>query len=453
LLSKENSSEAALKKGIDWLIKWWSEFFTLSGPGLFTVPYNDLEGHYKGHKTLEEWIDSRESDENSDFIEDITAFMALLASKSGTRDTSAELFAALLRSCGCNTRLVCSLQPVPYRIPSTPSNSTKNNKHDEEPKSSKEDKKLLFQYRVNSRAYVDPNIQLKTPKAKPPTVWVEVYATDTKRWISIDPIRGYIDKPLMMEPANLDRSNSLSFVLAFDKKGQGTDVTRRYTSNMEKVIKLRERPLTKREMEGGMKLWSDILLQAVCHKSKTNEKDHAEQQELEQREVKEVMPTSISAFKNHPVYALERHLLKYEIIYPKDLVLGGIRGETIYPRSSVKTVSTAETFRKAGRQIKEGEQPMKTVKANAFTIEKKRLKELAKQEGEDYSVPCYGEWQTEPYVAPPVIDVSFRCTWIKKETYILAVFRAFYPRTRLEILNFSQHPCYLKVQHIYQVSE
>lgn len=368
-----------------------------------------MDKKYRGHQSLEAWIGSHESDEYGDYIEDIDAFMALLVSKSATRDTCAELFVALLRSCGCDARLVCSLQPVPYRIPSSTPTDDKKMEMDKDV----EDRKPLFQYRANNRAYVDPNIQLKSQKAKPPTVWAEVYAKDTQKWITVDPIRGVIDKPLMMEPPNLDRSNSLSYVLAFDKKGRITDVTRRYTSNMEKALKLRERPLTKREMEGGIKLWSDILLQAVCHKPKMSERDHMEQQELEQRLTREVMPTSLSGFKNHPVYALERHLLKYEVIYPKDLVLGSIRGEKIYPRSSVKTVSTAETYRKSGRQIKPGEQPVKIVKANAFTIEKRRMKELAKQEGGDYSVPCYGEWQTEPYIPPPVIDVSFH-VWKKR---------------------------------------
>ena len=34
--------------------------------------------------------------------------------------------------------------------------------------------------------------------------------------------------------------------------------------------------------------------------------------------VKKPMPSSITEFKNHPLFALRRHLLKFEAIYPND---------------------------------------------------------------------------------------------------------------------------------------
>ncbi|KAG1091063.1 hypothetical protein G6F42_019527 [Rhizopus arrhizus] len=399
LLSKD-SSEAALKTGIKWLLKWWHEFFILTGPGLLTRPHLELENHYNGFKTLKEWIDAHQSDENGDYIEGLEAFMQLLVSKSGTRDTAAELFVAILRASGCDVRLVASLQPVPYKIAPGTASKAVTAEDDELDDGSN---KPIFKYRAPTKTHIDPNVQLKEPKAKPPTVWCEVYCEDTKRWMTIDPIRGFIDKPTLMEPATLNRSNHLSFVLGFDNQNKVTDVTRRYTANMDKAMRLRERPLTRREKEGGMKLWSESLLESVCKKKKT-ERDHLEFEEMEKQQTRQVMPSAIGGFKNHPVYALERHLLKYEVLHPREPVLGSIRGEKIYPRANVKTVSTAETFRKQGRQIKEGEQPAKMVKANVFTLEKKRIKEQARQEGHDLLVACYGDWQTEAFVPPPVID-------------------------------------------------
>ncbi|KAL9546630.1 hypothetical protein MBANPS3_006570 [Mucor bainieri] len=406
LLTKD-ADEAALKTGIKWLLKWWHAYFVLTGPGLLTRPYVELENNYHGFKTLKEWIDAHQSDEHGDYIENMDAFMELLGTKSGTRDTAAELFAAILRACGCDVRLVASLQPVPYKI--APSKSAAAAQAEAEAEAAKKDEadedanKPIFKYRAPTKTYVDPNVQLKEAKAKPPTVWCEVYCSDTQRWMTIDPIRGMIDKPTLMEPATLNRGNHISFVLAFDGKNKVTDVTRRYTANMDKAIRLRERPLTRREKQGGMKMWSESLLAAVCKKNKT-ERDRRELEEMEQQQTRQVMPSSIGGFKNHPVYALERHLLKYEVLHPREPVLGSIRGEKIYPRANVKTVSTAETYRKLGKQIKEGEQPAKMVKANVFTLEKKRIKEQAKQEGHDLLVACYGEWQTEPFVPLPVID-------------------------------------------------
>jgi len=57
------------------------------------------------------------------------------------------------------------------------------------------------------------------------------------------------------------------------------------------------------------------------------------------------LPTSISAFKNHPLFALRRHVLKYEAIYPPDTQsLGFIKGEEVLPRSSVHILHTREKW-------------------------------------------------------------------------------------------------------------
>jgi xeroderma pigmentosum group C-complementing protein len=401
-----------LTTGIKWLHKWWSEYFTLTGPGLSTKAYTDFT-YLKDNLTLRALIDKHESDEDGDYIKDFEAFINLLESgKLGTRDTSAELFVAILRSCGLDTRLVCSLQPLPYKIPPAPAQSLSDTEQEKKEGEEEEEKtKVRFKFRANSKTYVDPNKQLKEPRAKPPTVWAEVYCTETLKWICIDPIRGHMDKPALIEPAALNRSNHVSFILAFDgvnNKGRGnvTDVTRRYTSNLEKAIRLRERPLTKREKEGGMNLWSETFLNNLYKRNKLGEREKIEQQELDTQESNEVMPTAMGNFKNHPLYVLERHLKKFEILHPKEPVLGSIRGEKIYPRQCVKNVSTADTYRKLGREIIEGEQPAKMVKANAVTIEKRRLKEQAKQEGHDLMVACYGDWQTKVYVPPPVKNVS-----------------------------------------------
>jgi xeroderma pigmentosum group C-complementing protein len=394
-LFAQSITESTLKTGIKWLFKWWSEYMTITGPGLLTRPYSDF-----ADGEIRQLLDSQASDEYGDYIPNIDAFMELLVTKSCTRDTNAQLFVALLRSCNIETRLVCSLQPVPYKISSTTKQSTANKIKDND-----DTQKPMFQYRPSYKSYVDPNVQLRQPKAKPPTVWAEVYCPDTECWMTIDPIRQHIGSSFM-EPVAKNHTTQLSWVLAFLDPYHVRDVTRRYTANLDKALRLREHPLTKREKEAGMKPWSHIVLQIIGDKP-TSKRDHRELQLLEKNQVKELMPTAISAFKNHPLYALERHLLKFQVLHPtKRPVLGSIRGEKVYPRSSVMTVCTAETYLKLGRVVKQGEQPVKTVKAHAFTVEKKRLKEQAKQEGHDFTVACYGEWQTELYVPPPVVDVS-----------------------------------------------
>lgn len=75
-------------------------------------------------------------------------------------------------------------------------------------------------------------------------------------------------------------------------------------------------------------------------------------------------PTNFSDYKSHPLYALKRHLLKFEAIYPEDsLILGYCRGEAIYARECVHTLHTRETWLKEGRVVRRGEEPYKVVKA------------------------------------------------------------------------------------------
>ena len=73
-------------------------------------------------------------------------------------------------------------------------------------------------------------------------------------------------------------------------------------------------------------------------------------------------------FKDHPLYVLERHLLKFEAIYPPTAVpLGYIgKGEKrtpVYARECVRTLHSRETWIKQARVVKDGEKPYKIVKA------------------------------------------------------------------------------------------
>lgn len=69
-------------------------------------------------------------------------------------------------------------------------------------------------------------------------------------------------------------------------------------------------------------------------------------------------------YKNHPLYALKRHLLKYEAIYPPDAAtLGFVRGEAVYARDCVYICRSRDTWLKEAKVVKLGEQPYKVVKA------------------------------------------------------------------------------------------
>ncbi|KAF9581416.1 hypothetical protein BGW38_001580 [Lunasporangiospora selenospora] len=156
-----------------------------------------------------------------------------------------------------------------------------------------------------------------------------------------------------------------------------------------------------------------------------------EEAELLRLEISEQMPTKLGDFNNHPLYALERHLKKFEVLYPKGPVLGHIRSEAIYPRSSVKQIKSKETWLKQARQIKSDETiPVKWVKSRPATLFQLRLRQqgtlsgstdrdkscldsevndgekkgVTNSESTEDQIPLFGEWQTEPYQPPWVVD-------------------------------------------------
>ena len=61
------------------------------------------------------------------------------------------------------------------------------------------------------------------------------------------------------------------------------------------------------------------------------------------------------------LYAIERHLNKNQVIYPKEAkdVLGTVKSETIYPRANVRTLRSKDAWRKDARTVKPGELPAK----------------------------------------------------------------------------------------------
>lgn len=77
------------------------------------------------------------------------------------------------------------------------------------------------------------------------------------------------------------------------------------------------------------------------------------------------MPKTISECKGHPLYVLQRHLLKFEAIYPPDAVpVGHLPSkEPIYSRTCVYTLMSRETWNKKARVVKPNQEAYKVVKA------------------------------------------------------------------------------------------
>ncbi|NXJ09728.1 XPC protein, partial [Odontophorus gujanensis] len=115
------------------------------------------------------------------------------------------------------------------------------------------------------------------------------------------------------------------------------------------------------------------------------------------------LPTAIGEYKNHPLYALKRHLLKYQAIYPESAaILGYCRGEAVYSRDCVHTLHSKDTWLKQARVVRIGEVPYKMVKGYSNQARKARLAEPANRDKADLAL--FGRWQTEEYQPPVAVD-------------------------------------------------
>ena len=146
----------------------------------------------------------------------------------------------------------------------------------------------------------------------------------------------------------------MSYVIAFEDDGSARDVTRRYAKAYNAKTRRDRVEVTK----DGERWWRRVM--RVYRRSHELDRDQVEDAELTAKEVAEPMPRNVQDFRNHPYYALERHLKRYEVIYPKrevGKVAAGRAGTTnalepIYRRRDVHQLKSADKWYRMGREIK-----------------------------------------------------------------------------------------------------
>ncbi|CAK7339030.1 unnamed protein product [Dovyalis caffra] len=338
---------------------------------------------------------------------------------------------------------------------------------------------------------------LGSRKIGSPLYWAEVYCSGenlTGKWVHVDAIHDIVDGEQKVEAAADACKTSLRYVVAFAGLG-AKDVTRRYCMKWYKIASQRINshwwdtvlaPL--RELEsgatGGMALLENphvdasnehenVIASGVSDHPMPNElpnnvdlpkesgrkndvqssggnsfatpRNVIEDMELETRALTEPLPTNQQAYRNHPLYAIEKWLTKCQILHPKGPILGFCSGHPVYPRACVQTLRTKERWLREGLQVKANELPAKVVKQSG------KPKKVQFSEDDDYGetdskgiIELYGMWQLEPLQLPHAVngivpknergqvDVwSERC--LPVGTMHLRLPRVFYVAKRLEI--------------------
>ncbi|CCG82882.1 putative DNA repair protein Rad4 [Taphrina deformans PYCC 5710] len=403
-----------LLEGLDAISDLWSRSFRVVSSGM-TKPKWYLEADFS--KALEANRELKSNIEKVDF---------LMAAKTlqGDRDTGNQLFVALLRSLGLEARLVCSLQPLGLSASKTnlatvlEEVGTSTNNQDNDSSSHVASKTATPQPRKLTRPRLGlsqkkttvtrpkPQIKVTAPivESPYPVYWAEVFDLAAQKWYPIDPlVTGTVNQVNNFEPPQSDFDNTLSYVIAFARDGSAKDVTQRYTRQFNaKVRKTRIESIS----TSGASWWLRIM--KLYRSRNTTDQDSIENAELSQKLLSEGIPANVSDLKNHPLFVIERHLAKQEIIAPLrecgSITIGKSRPpivEKVYPRKFVQRLRSSLSWYMRGRQVRIGEQPLK------FVPRKTRYKQTVDDDFPPESPELeglYSERQTDIYVPQPVVD-------------------------------------------------
>ena len=382
--------------------------------------------------------------DDADSVFEKSDFRAAAKSLKGSRDLGAQLYCALLRSAGAEARLVCSLQALSFTAGGPPMPRPRPTMRAATPELSDEEEAVDVQSpeftfgtpsgsglmpvparrrlgHPNAADYHLPDVSGPSrpapPRPKPKTIfessypvfWVEVLDEAHQKWIPTDPlVTETISKPQAFEPPASDRENAMSYVVGFEDEGSARDVTRRYT----KAYNSKTRKTRIESSHNGERWWRKTM--GHFTRGWKTDLEQIEENELAALEAREPMPRNVADFKDHPYYALERHLRRNEILVGNHSVgtvaagrdtgtLGKKRLEHVFRRKDVKIVRSADAWYRLGRDIKMGEQPVKVLapKQNP-SIENDD--EDGEEREDRAGTNLYTEEQTDLYLPPPVVN-------------------------------------------------
>ncbi|RMD44031.1 hypothetical protein DV735_g1077, partial [Chaetothyriales sp. CBS 134920] len=332
----------AFNDAIKEIAEMWRTTYTINVRGM-------RRAHWRSNIDME-----REMDEAEDMV-DLDDFKTAAHTRSGSRDLGAQLFCALLRACAVDTRLVCSLQVLPFSASATQQAGTEQ----VSALSTASYIRAPAQDYGSSHSSSSRQPQERALNESPyPIFWVEVYSPAISAWIPIDPlVRNTINKPKTgFEPPASDALNAMSYW--FNAKTRKTRVE---------------------STKGGAEWYTSVV--RFFTKRFREDRDAIEDIELARRNELEGMPKSIQDFKGHPLYVLERHLRQNEVIHPRREA-----GRPVFRRKDVHICRSADAWYRRGRDVLPGETPLKHA---------------------DNATALYAEFQTQLYT-PPAITPSGR---------------------------------------------
>ncbi|KAK9106025.1 hypothetical protein Scep_022869 [Stephania cephalantha] len=288
-----------------------------------------------------------------------------------------------------------------------------------------------------------------------PLYWAEIFCSGenlTGKWVHVDVVNGIIDGEAKVEAASIACRKSLRYVVAFAGRG-AKDVTRRYCTKWYKIAPKR---VNSHWWDAVLAPLKELEAAATGGAVYLDNHQHNTSNDLEEKPSKTFgsVGTSVNgtakttsvedsvlscrspiakhdgkqsenfklfceflsyillitflqpqAYKNHPLYVIERWLNMYQILHPRGPLLGFCSGHPVFPRTCVQILHTKQRWLRDGMQVKAGESPAKVVKRARKPVNMQDSESGAcEEDNDDGSIALYGKWQTEPLNLPCAVN-------------------------------------------------
>jgi xeroderma pigmentosum group C-complementing protein len=469
------------------LVGFWKKRFRICAPGLRKVGY-------QAPLVLESKITSFRNDPydpkfHGERVRGIEEFREMARKCEGSRDIGAQLFTALLKGLGLETRLVANLQPTGFgwsKAENAVVTSRAGNDDQSDVNGASGDEHSEGEHRARAKrtdgkareitepalkgrkhrggrgtsaelwdgstdgSNNDDNAGLvrggKSPIAAQapmafdkdlafPIYWSEVLSPVTSRYVPVDALVLKIvaatpDTLASFEPrgAKAEKAKQvIPYVVSYSSDGTAKDVTVRYLKRktwpgktkgfripIEKVPVYDSRGKVKRYDEfDWFKSAMSLYERPINKRTRIDDIEDTDLQPTNPARGVKAGAETLQGYKNSAEFVLERHLHREEAIIPgrvyvKTFVTGKgekAKEEKVYRRSDVASCKSSESWHKEGREIKEGEQPIKLVPMRAVTLNRKREIEQAEADGGGKVMQgLYSRDQTQWIIPPPIVD-------------------------------------------------
>ncbi|KAJ4362936.1 hypothetical protein N0V83_010053 [Neocucurbitaria cava] len=275
-----------------------------------------------------------------------------------------------------------------------------------------------------------------------PTYWTEAISNLTHTPISVSPLPRTLiasasspDKltDFYARGAAADKARQvLAYLIAFSSDGTAKEVTTRYLPKHQwpgrtKGFRMPIEKIPIHNKRGKVKRWEEwdwfkslMRPYARPHNQRQPWDEVEDEGDLvpAQPEKKKDMheeggKETLQGYKSSAEYVLERHLRREEALKPGAKIVRHFasgkgdneKSEPVYWRKDVVNCKTVESWHKEGREVKEGQQPLKYVPMRAVTVTRKReIEERERVEGGKVQQGLYSKAQTDWIIPDPIVD-------------------------------------------------